>query len=213
MRRAPWPGAGSAPLAERAILCGISTSQVDPIVASFTGGAVGVISTLLVVEINNVKVRASVAPRSSPASRARASPQTLTWPRRLPPSSLSGSKTRASAASTARAKGTSAARSAPRRGASFLRKGRRGCAQPAAAVQRRAAACSGAGGGPPASLPALHFSHLGAAAQGAGDVTLVSRCAGDVHVVPVHRAGDGNRARPAHRPVRLKRSRTGRAVC
>ena len=30
-------------------------SQVDPIVASFTGGVVGVISALLVVEINNVK--------------------------------------------------------------------------------------------------------------------------------------------------------------
>ncbi|KAL6581365.1 hypothetical protein OROMI_007288 [Orobanche minor] len=30
-------------------------SQVDPIVASFTGGAVGVISALMVVEMNNVK--------------------------------------------------------------------------------------------------------------------------------------------------------------
>lgn len=30
-------------------------SEVDPIVASFTGGAVGVISSLIVVEINNVK--------------------------------------------------------------------------------------------------------------------------------------------------------------
>ncbi|CAI7802556.1 unnamed protein product [Closterium sp. NIES-53] len=30
-------------------------SQVDPIVASFTGGAVGVLSALLVVEVNNVK--------------------------------------------------------------------------------------------------------------------------------------------------------------
>lgn len=30
-------------------------SQVDPIVASFSGGAVGVISSLMVVEINNVK--------------------------------------------------------------------------------------------------------------------------------------------------------------
>lgn len=30
-------------------------SQVDPIVASFSGGAVGVISALMVVEINNVK--------------------------------------------------------------------------------------------------------------------------------------------------------------
>ncbi|GER29565.1 chaperone protein dnaJ-related [Striga asiatica] len=31
------------------------SGQVDPIVASFTGGAVGVISALMVVEINNVK--------------------------------------------------------------------------------------------------------------------------------------------------------------
>lgn len=30
-------------------------SQVDPIVASFSGGAVGVISALMVVEINNVQ--------------------------------------------------------------------------------------------------------------------------------------------------------------
>lgn len=30
-------------------------SQVDPIVASFSGGAVGVVSALMVVEINNVK--------------------------------------------------------------------------------------------------------------------------------------------------------------
>lgn len=30
-------------------------SQVDPIVASFSGGAVGVISALMVVEVNNVK--------------------------------------------------------------------------------------------------------------------------------------------------------------
>ncbi|GFQ06181.1 hypothetical protein PHJA_002762100 [Phtheirospermum japonicum] len=32
-------------------------SQVDPIVASFSGGAVGVISSLMVVEINNVKLQ------------------------------------------------------------------------------------------------------------------------------------------------------------
>ncbi|KAK7312069.1 hypothetical protein VNO77_35628 [Canavalia gladiata] len=32
-------------------------SQVDPIVASFSGGAVGVISALMVVEINNVKLQ------------------------------------------------------------------------------------------------------------------------------------------------------------
>lgn len=32
-----------------------SCSQVDPIVASFSGGAVGVISALMVVEVNNVK--------------------------------------------------------------------------------------------------------------------------------------------------------------
>jgi hypothetical protein len=31
--------------------------QVDPIVASFTGGAVGVLSMLLLVEVNNAKVR------------------------------------------------------------------------------------------------------------------------------------------------------------
>jgi DnaJ-class molecular chaperone len=31
---------------------------VDPIVASFTGGAVGVLSMLLLVEVNNVKVQA-----------------------------------------------------------------------------------------------------------------------------------------------------------
>ena len=30
-------------------------SEVDPIVASFSGGAVGVISSLMVVEVNNVK--------------------------------------------------------------------------------------------------------------------------------------------------------------
>ena len=34
---------------------GAKCSQVDPIVASFSGGAVGVISALMVVEINNVK--------------------------------------------------------------------------------------------------------------------------------------------------------------
>ena len=33
-------------------------AQVDPIVASFTGGAVGVISMLLLVEVNNVKMNA-----------------------------------------------------------------------------------------------------------------------------------------------------------
>lgn len=33
----------------------LNCSQVDPIVASFSGGAVGVISALMVVEINNVK--------------------------------------------------------------------------------------------------------------------------------------------------------------
>lgn len=33
----------------------VFTSQVDPIVASFSGGAVGVISALMVVEVNNVK--------------------------------------------------------------------------------------------------------------------------------------------------------------
>jgi hypothetical protein len=30
-------------------------SEVDPIVASFSGGAVGVITSLMVVELNNVK--------------------------------------------------------------------------------------------------------------------------------------------------------------
>ncbi|KAB2596464.1 hypothetical protein D8674_031914 [Pyrus ussuriensis x Pyrus communis] len=33
----------------------LQLSQVDPVVASFSGGAVGVISALMVVEINNVK--------------------------------------------------------------------------------------------------------------------------------------------------------------
>ena len=36
-------------------------AQVDPIVASFTGGAVGVLSTLLLVEVNNVKARACLS--------------------------------------------------------------------------------------------------------------------------------------------------------
>jgi hypothetical protein len=35
----------------------INCSDVDPIVASFSGGAVGVISALMVVEINNVKLQ------------------------------------------------------------------------------------------------------------------------------------------------------------
>nr|XP_008348170.2 protein ORANGE, chloroplastic-like [Malus domestica] len=35
----------------------LKLSQVDPIVASFSGGAVGVISALMVVEINNVKLQ------------------------------------------------------------------------------------------------------------------------------------------------------------
>ena len=34
-------------------------AQVDPIVASFCGGAVGVLSTLLVVEVNNTKKQAA----------------------------------------------------------------------------------------------------------------------------------------------------------
>ena len=34
-------------------------AQVDPIVASFCGGAVGVLSTLLVVEANNTSMQAS----------------------------------------------------------------------------------------------------------------------------------------------------------
>jgi hypothetical protein len=33
-------------------------AQVDPIVASFVGGAVGVLTTLLVVEANNAKLQA-----------------------------------------------------------------------------------------------------------------------------------------------------------
>ena len=33
-------------------------AEVDPIVASFCGGAVGVLSTLLVVEVNNAKLQA-----------------------------------------------------------------------------------------------------------------------------------------------------------
>lgn len=32
-------------------------AQVDPIVASFSGGAVGVLSTLLVIEVNNVRAQ------------------------------------------------------------------------------------------------------------------------------------------------------------
>lgn len=35
----------------------VNCSEVDPIVASFSGGAVGVISALMVVEINNVKLQ------------------------------------------------------------------------------------------------------------------------------------------------------------
>jgi hypothetical protein len=34
---------------------GCGCSEVDPIVASFSGGAVGVITSLMVVELNNVK--------------------------------------------------------------------------------------------------------------------------------------------------------------
>lgn len=37
------------------ILATANFSQVDPIVASFSGGAVGVISALMIVEVNNVK--------------------------------------------------------------------------------------------------------------------------------------------------------------
>ncbi len=36
-------------------LLGGGHSEVDPIVASFSGGAVGVITSLMVVELNNVK--------------------------------------------------------------------------------------------------------------------------------------------------------------
>ncbi|WCJ36405.1 Protein ORANGE chloroplastic [Euphorbia peplus] len=39
----------------RSVHLPMQLSQVDPIVASFSGGAVGVISSLMVVEINNVK--------------------------------------------------------------------------------------------------------------------------------------------------------------
>ncbi|KAF2311657.1 hypothetical protein GH714_025670 [Hevea brasiliensis] len=39
----------------RSVHLPMQLSQVDPIVASFSGGAVGVISALMVVEINNVK--------------------------------------------------------------------------------------------------------------------------------------------------------------
>lgn len=38
-------------LSNFSILC----SEVDPIIASFSGGAVGVISALMVVEVNNVR--------------------------------------------------------------------------------------------------------------------------------------------------------------
>jgi hypothetical protein len=34
-----------------------SCSQVDPIVASFSGGAVGVLSSLMIVELNNVSLQ------------------------------------------------------------------------------------------------------------------------------------------------------------
>ena len=37
----------------------LQLAQVDPIVASFCGGAVGVLSTLLVVEVNNSKMQAA----------------------------------------------------------------------------------------------------------------------------------------------------------
>ena len=33
-------------------------AQVDPIVASFCGGAVGVLSTLMILETNNAKIQA-----------------------------------------------------------------------------------------------------------------------------------------------------------
>lgn len=36
-------------------LLNICPSEVDPIVASFSGGAVGVISALMLIEINNVE--------------------------------------------------------------------------------------------------------------------------------------------------------------
>ncbi|XP_042501679.1 protein ORANGE, chloroplastic isoform X2 [Macadamia integrifolia] len=39
----------------RSVHLPMQLSQVDPIVASFSGGAVGVISALMVVEVNNVK--------------------------------------------------------------------------------------------------------------------------------------------------------------
>ncbi|KAJ9678689.1 hypothetical protein PVL29_020775 [Vitis rotundifolia] len=39
----------------RSVHLPMQLSQVDPIVASFSGGAVGVISSLMIVEINNVK--------------------------------------------------------------------------------------------------------------------------------------------------------------
>ncbi|WCJ31902.1 Protein ORANGE chloroplastic [Euphorbia peplus] len=39
----------------RSVHLPMQLSQVDPIVASFSGGAVGVILSLMVVEINNVK--------------------------------------------------------------------------------------------------------------------------------------------------------------
>ncbi|KAG8071654.1 hypothetical protein GUJ93_ZPchr0006g45639 [Zizania palustris] len=48
-------GGTSYPDFIRSVHLPMQLSQVDPIVASFSGGAVGVISALMVVEINNVK--------------------------------------------------------------------------------------------------------------------------------------------------------------
>jgi hypothetical protein len=42
-------------LTHKVVVVNFLCSQVDPIVASFAGGAVGVISALMVVELNNVK--------------------------------------------------------------------------------------------------------------------------------------------------------------
>ncbi|MED6167258.1 hypothetical protein PIB30_001154 [Stylosanthes scabra] len=54
---APSLGLGGTSYADfiRSVHLPMQLSQVDPIVASFSGGAVGVISALMVVEINNVK--------------------------------------------------------------------------------------------------------------------------------------------------------------
>ena len=64
-------------------------AQVDPIVVSFCGGAVGVLSTLLLVEYNNTKKQAAqrcvycevrhLLPPTTPAFHKCSIPHTGTW--------------------------------------------------------------------------------------------------------------------------------------